>query len=48
MADGGLTGQGLGLGSPDSIPVVESDFIFAAITEELGCSGRPPCSSPSC
>ena len=39
MADGGLAGQGLGLGSPNSIPVVESDFIFAAITEELGLLG---------
>jgi peptidoglycan glycosyltransferase len=39
MADGGIAGTGLGLGSPTSIPVVESDFIFAAITEELGLLG---------
>jgi cell division protein FtsW (lipid II flippase) len=39
MADGGTAGQGLGLGSPTSIPVVESDFIYAAITEELGLLG---------
>ena len=28
--------MGLGKGLPDSVPVVESDFIFAAISEELG------------
>ena len=35
-ASGGLFGTGLGLGSPDKIPVAESDFIFSAITEEMG------------
>lgn len=39
MADGGIAGTGLGLGSPTSIPVVESDFIYAAIVEELGLVG---------
>ncbi|CAN5558488.1 FtsW/RodA/SpoVE family cell cycle protein [soil metagenome] len=39
LAWGGVTGTGLGLGSPDRIPVVESDFIFAAIGEELGLLG---------
>jgi cell division protein FtsW (lipid II flippase) len=39
MADGGVAGTGLGLGTPTSIPVVESDFIYAAITEELGLLG---------
>lgn len=39
MADGGLAGTGIGLGTPDIIPVVETDFIFAAITEELGLLG---------
>ena len=39
MADGGLTGTGLGQGEPDRIPFVESDFIFAAIGEELGLVG---------
>lgn len=33
---GGLWGAGLTQGSPDRIPFVESDFIFAAIVEELG------------
>jgi len=39
LADGGLTGTGLGQGEPDRIPFVESDFIFAAIGEELGLAG---------
>ena len=39
LADGGLTGAGLGQGEPDRIPIVESDFIFAAIGEELGLAG---------
>lgn len=33
---GGITGQGLGFGSPQYIPLAHSDFIFAAILEELG------------
>jgi cell division protein FtsW (lipid II flippase) len=36
MASGGLFGQGLGNGSPEYIPVRESDYIFAVIVEELG------------
>jgi peptidoglycan glycosyltransferase len=36
---GGVTGTGIGLGRPDKIPIVESDFIFAAIGEELGLLG---------
>jgi cell division protein FtsW (lipid II flippase) len=39
MADGGILGRGIALGDPDRIPVVETDFIFAAITEELGLFG---------
>ena len=35
-ASGGLFGTGIGLGSPDKIPVAESDFIFSAIAEEMG------------
>jgi cell division protein FtsI/penicillin-binding protein 2/cell division protein FtsW (lipid II flippase) len=39
MADGGLFGTGIGRGYPTKIPVVESDFIFAAIAEEMGLLG---------
>jgi peptidoglycan glycosyltransferase len=39
MAWGGVAGTGLGLGNPDRIPVVHTDFIFAAIAEELGLLG---------
>jgi cell division protein FtsW (lipid II flippase) len=33
---GGITGRGLGFGSPAYVPLAHSDFIFAAILEELG------------
>ncbi len=36
IGSGGFDGRGLGNGLPSSIPVVTSDFIFAAICEELG------------
>lgn len=36
LASGGLFGTGIGLGHPDYIPVAESDFIFSAISEEMG------------
>jgi cell division protein FtsW (lipid II flippase) len=36
FAAGGIAGQGLGLGAPDRIPVAASDFIWAALGEELG------------
>ncbi len=39
MASGGFIGSGLGLGHPNLIPVVKSDFIFSAIYEELGMVG---------
>ena len=35
-ASGGLFGTGIGLGHPDYVPVAESDFIFSAISEEMG------------
>lgn len=39
IAAGGVTGQGVGQGFPTYIPVVHSDFAFAAIAEEWGLSG---------
>lgn len=39
LADGGLTGTGLGRGNPGQIPEAQNDFIFAAIGEELGLIG---------
>ncbi|MDQ4070963.1 MAG: FtsW/RodA/SpoVE family cell cycle protein, partial [Actinomycetota bacterium] len=39
FAAGGLTGTNLGQGSPQRIPAVSTDFIFAAIGEELGLLG---------
>ena len=39
LANGGLTGTGLGLGDPGAIPAAHNDFIFAAIGEELGLMG---------
>ena len=39
LADGGLVGVGIGKGMATSIPVVESDFIFSAIGEEMGLLG---------
>jgi cell division protein FtsW (lipid II flippase) len=39
VASGGTTGRGLGLGYPELIPVADSDYIFAALAEELGLLG---------
>lgn len=39
LADGGLVGSGIGKGMPRLIPIVESDFIFSAIGEEMGLLG---------
>ncbi|AJE66124.1 FtsW/RodA/SpoVE family cell cycle protein [Corynebacterium glutamicum] len=39
MSWGGITGTGIGEGYPNMIPVVHSDFILAAIGEELGLIG---------
>ncbi len=36
---GGIMGTGAGLGSPLYIPVVHSDFVFAALAEEWGLLG---------
>ena len=39
IADGGMTGTGLGAGFAQTIPEVETDFIFSAIASELGLLG---------
>jgi peptidoglycan glycosyltransferase len=39
MGSGALTGSGIGLGRPDLIPAAPTDFIFAAVAEEMGLAG---------
>ena len=39
IANGGLFGRGIGLGSPGVVPVAQSDFIFPSIIEETGLLG---------
>ncbi|MDQ6728641.1 MAG: FtsW/RodA/SpoVE family cell cycle protein, partial [Actinomycetota bacterium] len=39
FAAGGIAGTNIGQGSPQRIPAVSTDFIFAAIGEELGLIG---------
>lgn len=39
LASGGMVGTGLGQGSPTLIPYAATDFIFAALGEELGLLG---------
>ena len=40
LASGGTTGRGLGLGYVELIPVADSDYIYAAIAEELGLTSE--------
>lgn len=39
VSTGGNTGRGLGLGYSEVIPVADSDYIYAAIGEEMGLAG---------
>ncbi|RSZ61902.1 FtsW/RodA/SpoVE family cell cycle protein [Corynebacterium hylobatis] len=39
MSWGGVTGTGIGQGNPEIVPVAHSDFILAAVGEELGLIG---------
>ncbi len=39
IASGKTTGRGLGLGFPEVIPIADSDYVYAAIAEELGLIG---------
>lgn len=36
---GGITGEGLGLGQPESVPAAPTDYVYTAIAEELGLAG---------
>ena len=39
MYSGGLWGAGLGSGVPQTVPIVTSDFVYAALAEETGLVG---------
>jgi cell division protein FtsW (lipid II flippase) len=39
VSDGRLLGAGLGRGYPESVPIADSDFIYAAVSEEMGLAG---------
>ena len=39
MGTGGLLGTGLGQGSPSTVPYAKTDFILAAVGEEMGLAG---------
>ncbi|MEP6636027.1 MAG: FtsW/RodA/SpoVE family cell cycle protein [Acidobacteriota bacterium] len=39
LTSGKKTGRGLGLGFPEVIPIADSDYVYAALAEELGLVG---------
>ncbi|HOM02164.1 MAG TPA: FtsW/RodA/SpoVE family cell cycle protein [Acetivibrio sp.] len=39
IASGGFFGTGIGMGRPEMVPAVSTDFIFSAICEEMGIFG---------
>jgi cell division protein FtsW (lipid II flippase) len=39
IANGGISGRGLGMGYPSLVPVAISDFIYSALAEETGLVG---------
>ncbi|MFN7945809.1 MAG: FtsW/RodA/SpoVE family cell cycle protein [Blastocatellia bacterium] len=39
VSDGRMLGEGLGRGFPEIVPIADSDFIYAAIAEEMGLAG---------
>jgi len=39
IASGKTTGRGLGLGFPEVIPIADSDYVYAAVAEEMGLLG---------
>jgi cell division protein FtsW (lipid II flippase) len=39
VSDGRALGAGLGGGYPESVPIADSDFIYAAVAEEMGLVG---------
>src|ERR1700730_7600693 len=39
IASGRTTGRGLGLGYPELVPIADSDYVYAALAEEIGLAG---------
>ncbi|MFN0108605.1 MAG: FtsW/RodA/SpoVE family cell cycle protein [Blastocatellia bacterium] len=39
VSDGRLLGAGLGKGFPETVPIADSDFIYAVVAEEMGIVG---------
>ncbi len=39
LSSGRATGRGLGLGFPEVVPIADSDYVYAAIAEEMGLAG---------